>query len=92
MQATLERSVASPVATAAINSRYARCIEVSKRIRWDIERDVIRGRRLDFTRKFMPDSLSKIGQLPFLAQGAEAYEELAKEFIINEKYRTRDVI
>jgi chromosome partitioning protein len=25
-------------------------------------------------------------------KGAEAYEELAKEFIINEKYRTRDVI
>ncbi len=24
--------------------RYARCIEASKRIRWDIDRDVIRGR------------------------------------------------
>ena len=26
--------------------RYAKCIEVSKRVRWDIERDVIRGRGL----------------------------------------------
>jgi hypothetical protein len=25
-------------------TRYAKCIEVSKRIRWDIERVVIRGR------------------------------------------------
>ena len=29
-------------------SRYARCIDASKRIRWDIDRDVIRGRRFDF--------------------------------------------
>ena len=28
------------------SSRYAKVIEVSKRVRWDIERDVIRGRRL----------------------------------------------
>ena len=25
-------------------NRYAKCIEVSKRIRWDIDRDVIRDR------------------------------------------------
>lgn len=47
-------------------NRYAKCIEVSKRIRWDIDKDVIRGRRFDFTRKFLPDGLSKIEQLPFL--------------------------
>jgi len=49
--------------------RYAKCIEVSKRIRFDIERDVIRGRKFDFGKKFLPDGLSKIGQLDFL--GAE---------------------
>jgi hypothetical protein len=27
------------------SSRYARCIESSKRVRWDIDEDVIRGRR-----------------------------------------------
>jgi hypothetical protein len=46
--------------------RYAKCIEVSKRIRWDIERDVIRGRRFDFSRKFLPDGISKVDELDFL--------------------------
>lgn len=47
-------------------SRYARCIDVSKRIRWDIDRDVIRGRSFDFSRKFLPDGLSKVAELAFL--------------------------
>ncbi len=47
--------------------RYAKCIEVSKRIRWDTERDVIRGRHFDFGRKFLPDGLSLVGRLPFLS-------------------------
>jgi hypothetical protein len=47
-------------------SRYAKCIEVSKRIRWEIERDVIRGRKFDFTRKFLPDGISKLDRLDFL--------------------------
>ncbi len=46
--------------------RYAKCIEVSKRIRWDTDRDVIRGRQFDFGKKFLPDGLSKVAQLPFL--------------------------
>jgi len=46
--------------------RYATCIEASKRIRWDIERDVIRGRQFDFEKKFLPDGLSKVAELTFL--------------------------
>jgi hypothetical protein len=46
--------------------RYARCIEISKRVRFDIDRDVIRGRRFDFTRKFLPDGISKVNELEFL--------------------------
>ena len=38
--------------------RYERCIETSKRVRWDIEKDVIRGRRFDTMNKFLPDGLS----------------------------------
>jgi hypothetical protein len=51
------------------SSRYAKCIEVSKRIRWEIDRDVIRGRTLDASRKFLPDGLSLIGELPELSAG-----------------------
>ena len=46
--------------------RYAKCVEVSKRIRWDIDRDVIRGRRFDFAKRFLPDGLSKVNRLDFL--------------------------
>jgi hypothetical protein len=47
-------------------NRYARCIAASKRIRWDIDHDVIRGRALDVTQKFLPDGLSLVRDLPFL--------------------------
>ena len=48
-------------------SPYARCIEVSKRVRWDIDRDVIRGRRFDHSKKFLPDGLSRVQELDFLS-------------------------
>ena len=58
----------SHVAQHSIDTtRYAKCVEVSKRIRWDTDRDVIRGRQFDFGKKFLPDGLSKVGQLPFLS-------------------------
>jgi len=50
------------------NKPYAKCIEVSKRIRWDIDRDVIRGRRFDFSKRFLPNGLSKIDELAFLSE------------------------
>jgi hypothetical protein len=46
---------------------YARCIEVSKRVRFEIDKDVIRGRELDFANKFLPDGLSRAPQLAFLS-------------------------
>ena len=49
------------------SDRYAKCVEVSKRIRWDIDRDVIRGRNFDVSKKFLPDRLSKAGALEFLS-------------------------
>ena len=51
---------------APTTQRYAKCIAASKRIRWDIDRDVIRGRKFDFDKKFMPDGLSKVNELTFL--------------------------
>jgi hypothetical protein len=49
------------------SSRYARCVEVSKRIRWEIDRDVICGREFDFSKKFLPDGLSKVQEMDFLS-------------------------
>jgi hypothetical protein len=40
------------------SDRYERCVQTSKRVRWDIDKDVIRGRRFDATYKFLPDGLS----------------------------------
>ena len=45
---------------------YAKCIEISKRVRWDIDEDVIRRRQFDFSQKFLPDGISKVDQLDFL--------------------------
>jgi hypothetical protein len=47
-------------------SRYARCIAASRRIRWEIDADVIRGRTFDFGRSFLPEGLSRASSLPFL--------------------------
>ena len=48
--------------------RYQRCIEASKRIRWDIDADVIRGREFDLSEKFLPDGLTLVEQMPFLSE------------------------
>jgi hypothetical protein len=47
--------------------RYAKCIEVSKRVRWDIDKDVLRSRPFDFSQKFLPDGLTRIDQFDFLS-------------------------
>lgn len=47
-------------------AKYARCVDLSRRVRWDIDEDVIRGRTLDFRQKFLPDSLSLANKLDFL--------------------------
>jgi hypothetical protein len=46
---------------------YAKAIQASKRVRWEIDRDVFRGREFDFTTVFLPDGLTKVSELPFLA-------------------------
>jgi len=68
MQTTIQPAPRSALTDSA---RYARCVEVSRRIRWDIERDVIRGRQFDFSRKFLPDGLSLVGELPFLTPASQ---------------------
>jgi hypothetical protein len=54
-------------------SRYARCIAASRRIRWEIDADVIRGRDFDRARDFLPASLSMVQALPFLDAGQRRF-------------------
>jgi hypothetical protein len=53
--------------------RYAKCIEVSKRVRFEIDRDVIRGRKLDFSTKFLPDGLARMDALEFLSAAEKRF-------------------
>jgi len=54
-------------------SRYAKCIDVANRIRWDIEKDVIRGRHYEAEKKFLPDGLSKINEISFLSEDEKRF-------------------
>jgi hypothetical protein len=47
--------------------RYARCLDISRRVNWDIDDDVIRGRRFDFSKKFLPDGLSLVARMKSLS-------------------------
>ena len=58
---------------AVDTDRFARCIQASKQVRWDIEADVIRGRQFDTTQKFLPDGLSKVQELDFLTPAEQRY-------------------
>ena len=48
--------------------QYQRAIRASKKVRWDIDADVLRGRTLDGDHKYLPDGLSLIASLDFLSE------------------------
>src|SRR5262245_14083886 len=47
-------------------SRYAQIVRLSKKTEWQIDRDLMQGRDFDFSKKFLPDGLSRIDRLAFL--------------------------
>ena len=47
-------------------ARYAQALRNSKRVSWDIDLDVLRGRQFDFDQHFLPAGLSGLRALPFL--------------------------
>ena len=70
------RELSQPVEIAKpdiASEPYARCIAASKKVRWDIEKDVIRGRTFDVQQKFLPDGLSKVQELEFLTAEEKRY-------------------
>jgi hypothetical protein len=56
----------APQPTTTRNA-YAAAVERSKRVRWEIDRDVFRGRTPELSRAFLPEGLSKVGELSFLS-------------------------
>ena len=55
------------------NERYARCIKASKRVRWDIDADVIRGRTFDQKEKYLPDGISLVQEFTSLSADEQRY-------------------
>ncbi len=46
--------------------RYAQIVRSMQKKAWQIDRDLIQGRTFDFSRKFLPDGLSRVDRLGFL--------------------------
>ncbi|MBT2299591.1 hypothetical protein J7E70_03850 [Variovorax paradoxus] len=47
-------------------TQYSKVIANSKRVRWDIDNDVIRRRRFDLEKTFLPAGLSLVNELDFM--------------------------
>jgi hypothetical protein len=52
---------------------YVRAVAASKRARWELERDVLRGRSLDLEHKYLPDGLSLASTLDFLSPAEQRF-------------------
>jgi hypothetical protein len=63
----MNAAVADAIADSSRAARYARCVKMSKKTEWQIDRDLLRDRTFDFSRKFLPDGLSLVNHLSFLA-------------------------
>ncbi len=62
MNAAAEIILSQPTRT-----RYEQIVQMSKKAEWQIDRDLLKDRELDFSRKFLPDGLSRVDRLPFLS-------------------------
>ena len=63
-------AVMNPISTT---ERYERAIQASKRVRWEIDADVIRGRQFDTAQKFLPDGLSLIPEFTWLSDAEKRF-------------------
>jgi hypothetical protein len=64
------------IPTAALHpqtARFEKCIAASKRVRWDIDADVLRGRRFDLAHAFLPEGLTRVQSLDCLTTEEQRY-------------------
>jgi hypothetical protein len=61
------------ITTIDDHERYARCIQSSKKVRWDINKDVIRERVFDTATKFLPNSLSLADEFTTLSANEKRF-------------------
>jgi len=54
------------VISSTTSTPYLRAVAASKRARWELDHDVLRGRSLDQEHKYLPDGLSLANSLDFL--------------------------
>jgi hypothetical protein len=85
------------IVSLADSARYARTIEASKAVRWDIDKDVIKGRRFDVTRKYLPDGLSLARELALSASEMRFISQIqgrtyANVFALVERFITAKLI
>lgn len=55
------------------SERYARAVQASKAVQWDIEQDVIRQRKFDLSQKYLPDGLSLIPDFITLSESEKRF-------------------
>ena len=80
------------------HDRYDRALRVSKRVHWDIDEDVIRGRRFDSSRRYLPDGLSLVSEFTTLTADEQRFvsqiqgRTYANIFGLVERYITAKVL
>src|SRR5215831_4378084 len=72
-QQQTRRTAMTTTETIPTRGSYDRAIQSSKRVYWDIDRDVIRGRHFDLRNKFLPDGLSRIDGFKTLSPGERRF-------------------
>ncbi len=83
---------------ATRTERLTRCIAASKRVRWDIDLDVIRGRAFDTSEKYLPDGLSLVVKFATLSENEKRFvsqiqgRTYAKVFGLVERFITAKVL
>ncbi|MBB6096246.1 hypothetical protein HNQ60_005168 [Povalibacter uvarum] len=63
----MNTAAVAPAPASSRATRYAQIVQSSKKAEWQIDRDLLQGRAFDFSRKFLPDALSRVDRLTFLS-------------------------